>query len=80
MTKDTPVEETKLPIGTRIRFIRTLDEGPTSDRPATLFASKGEKGEVTGHNEWEGYWVKTDTWPNPFGAVLGKEFVADDSK
>ena len=66
----------RLPVGTRIRFTRTLEMGPTEDSPACLFANKDEKGEVTGHGCWEGHYVKRDAWPTPFGAQLGKDFVA----
>jgi hypothetical protein len=58
----------KLPIGTRIRFTRTLTEGPTGDHPSYLYASTGELGEITGHNDFEGYMAKTDNWPHAFGA------------
>lgn len=63
-----------LPVGTRIRFLRTLAEAPTGDHPALLYAEKGEGGEVTGHGCTEGHWVKTDKWKSPFGAVLNVEF------
>lgn len=65
-----------LPVGTKIIFLRTLDSGPTEDHPACVFASKGDAGEVTGHGCKEGYWVKRDGWPHPFGAYLGLEFEA----
>ncbi len=58
----------KLPVGTRIRFTRTLEADGTGDHPALLYAEKGELGEITGHGTREGYWVKVDSWPNPFGA------------
>ncbi len=57
----------ELPVGTRIRFTRTLDCGPTEESPALLFANKDEEGEITGHGCWEGYWVKRDAWDEPFG-------------
>jgi len=72
-------QATRLPIGTRIQFVKTLREGPTDETPAFLFAEKGEYGEVTGHNMTEGHWVKTDSWPTPFGAKLGEEFVVVES-
>ena len=58
----------KHPIGTRIRFVMTLDCGPTGDHPALLYASKGELGTITGHGTKEGYWVTADSWPHAFGA------------
>jgi hypothetical protein len=57
-----------LPIGTRIRFQRTLDKPADSDSPAQVYAWAGELGEITGYGCCEGYWVKTDRWPTPFGA------------
>ena len=66
----------RLPVGTRIRFLRTLEQGPTEESPPLLFANTGEEGEVTGHGCWEGHWVKRDAWPAPFGAVPGKDFEA----
>lgn len=57
----------KLPIGTKVRFLRTLTCAATEDHPAFLFALAGEKGEITGHDCEEGYWVKTAVNP-PFGA------------
>jgi hypothetical protein len=67
------IDVAKHPVGTRIRFTRTLDEPAGSDSPARLYATKGETGEITGHGCKEGYWVKADNWPNPFGASE-KEF------
>ena len=58
-----------LPIGTRIRFTQRLDAGPSEDHPAILYAARGATGEITGHGTKEGYWVKTDDWPHPFGAA-----------
>lgn len=57
-----------LPIGTRIRFAKRLDCGPTEDHPGFLFAERGELGEITGHGTKEGYWVKANHCPAPFGA------------
>jgi hypothetical protein len=58
----------KLRIGTSIRFTQTLREGATGDHPAFLYAEAGESGEITGYNDFEGYMVKTDSWPHAFGA------------
>lgn len=62
--------ETKfnLPVGTRIRFIKHLTEPACGDHPAREFARIGDLGEITGHDTKEGYWVKRDVWPSPFGA------------
>lgn len=62
------VDRVGLPVGTRIRFTRTLSEGPSEEHPGRLYATKGEMGWVTGHGAREGYWVKTDSWPAWFGA------------
>ncbi len=65
-----------LPIGTRIVFLRDLDAGPTEESPPVRFASRGQFGTVIRHGCKEGHWVVADGWPAPFGAELGKEFVA----
>ena len=65
-------------VGDKIRFTKTLDCGPTGDRPAMLYASKGETGEIVKVGGCrEGFWVKTDSWPEPFGAD-DTEFVKID--
>lgn len=56
------------PIGTRIRFTRRLDCGPTGDHPGFLYARRGELGRIVGHGTQEGYWVVADSWPAKFGA------------
>lgn len=72
-------DKTKLPVGTRIRFIKTLTSGPTGDHPAFLYARKGEGGVVTGHNDFQGHTVKWDGWEHAaFCAVFEEEFVVDD--
>jgi hypothetical protein len=65
----------KLPIGTRIVFLKDLTEGPSDEHPGRHYASKGDGGVVTGHDCREGHWVKWDKWPAPFGAELGTEFT-----
>jgi hypothetical protein len=62
------VLEDVLPVGTRIRFMRDLIEPACGDHPAMLFAERGGIGEITGHGCYEGYWVKWDKHPAPFGA------------
>lgn len=57
-----------LPIGTRIRFTKTLTSGPDEYSPGNLYANEGDGGEITGHDVREGYWVKWDKWPHPFSA------------
>lgn len=64
----TQPDKALLPIGTRIRFIKELSCGPCEDHPAFLYAPNNGFGEITGHNTREGYWVRWDGWPEPFGA------------
>ncbi len=66
-----------LPVGTRIKFIKSLYSGPTGDCPAFVYAEKGDGGVITGHGTPEGYWVKWDKWPHAFGASHGTEFIAE---
>jgi len=65
----------KLEIGTRIIFVKLLDSPATGDHPELVYAYKGDEGEVTGYNNFEGYWVKRDKWPAPFGAEIETEFI-----
>ena len=55
-----------LPVGTRIRFTKTLESGPDDYSPGNLYAKAGDFGTITGHGCVEGYWVKWDRWPAPF--------------
>jgi len=68
-------ENKVLPVGTKIKFLKDLTEGPCEDHPGCIFAREGEFGEVTGHDCSEGHMVKWDAWPNSFGAFYGNEFV-----
>ncbi len=62
-------ENGKLTIGTRIRFLKDLIEPPGEDHPTLLYAAKGEEGQITGYNDFEGYWVTADHYASaPFGA------------
>ena len=75
-----------LPIGTRVRFLKTLQSGPNEDGPGNLYARKGDLGTVVEHPNGakygpprEGHWVMWDKWTSaPFGAVLGEEFEATE--
>ena len=67
----------KIPIGTKITFLRTLEDGPDEDGPGNHYATEGDAGEVTGHDCPEGHWVKWEYWPHAFGAKLGIDFQAD---
>lgn len=60
----------RLPVGTRIRFTRTLDDPANEEHPHLVYAEKGETGEIVQGDRpaYEGYWVKVDHWPHPFGA------------
>lgn len=66
----------RLPIGTRIRFLRDLIEDADGDHPALLYAKRGELGTITGHGTPEGYWAKLGSWPNAFGASRDEFEVA----
>lgn len=73
------MSEEKLPVGTRIKFLQTLEQGPTEETPAFLFANKGDGGEIVsqqGFGPWD-YSVKWDLWPTSFHAKYGTEFVED---
>ena len=61
-------------VGTKIRFTKTLTEPANEDHPALQYAHKNQTGEITEIGGCqEGYWVKTDNWPHPFGCER-KEF------
>lgn len=60
-------------VGTRIRFTKTIDDGPLCDHAPRLHALVGQLGTITGHGTKEGYWVKADGNDNAFG-VGSKEF------
>lgn len=65
----------KLPIGTRIQFVKQLDADATGDHPAIIYARKDEHGSIVSYEAKEGYLVKTDNWPASFGAIHKEEFV-----
>jgi hypothetical protein len=73
-------DKKQLPVGTRIRFVKSLYGAASGDWPACIYARKGDGGIVTGHNEFEGHWVKWDKWPHAFGAKYGLEFVEEVSQ
>ena len=64
----------KLPVGTKIRFLRDIIEGETVFRPAQIYAKEGELGEVVRQNELYGHSVKTYDSPKVFVASIGTEF------
>ena len=61
------------PVGTRIKFKRTLTSDANEESPGYTYARKGDLGRITGHGCWEGYWCKWDKWPNAFG-IEEKDF------
>ena len=69
-----------LPVGTQIRFTQTLEEPASGEHPHLIYAERGELGEITGHGTREGYWVKTDSWPNAFGAARDEFEAAKESR
>ncbi len=66
-----------LPVGARIRFIKSIYGDATGDYPACVYAEKGDGGVVTGHDTPEGHWVKWDKWPLAFGAEYGFDFTEE---
>lgn len=65
-----------LKVGTKIRFLRTLTARANEDHPDIEYAHYNETGEITEVGGCrEGYWVKTDGWPNAFGCE-SKDFEA----
>jgi len=64
-----PTNETpEIAVGQRIRFLHTLQSDADEESPGCLFARKGSMGTVTRVGGcWEGYWVRTDHWAQPFG-------------
>lgn len=61
-----------LPVGTRIRFTKTLTEPANEDHPDIVFAKAGDFGVITGHGTKEGYWAKWEHWPHAFGVSDGE--------
>ena len=70
-------EQRLLPVGTRIRFVKSLYGDATEDSPACVYAKMGDGGVVTGHGTPEGHWVEWDEWPHAFGAEHGVEFITE---
>ena len=68
----------KLPVGTRVRFLREVSQGPTEEAPPLLFAPKDGLGTVSEdkYGCWEGHMVRWDGWPHALGARLGVDFEA----
>ena len=66
----------KLPIGTRIRFVKDLYEPANEDHPPLMFAVKDQTGVVQGYCGHEGHFVETRSGIK-FGASYGTEFVED---
>ncbi len=62
-------------VGDRIRFLRTLDCGPTGEHPAYIYAEKGDYGHITEVGGcWEGFWVKWDGWKHAAFGCEAKDF------
>ena len=74
MTEDTR----QIEVGTRIRFLKTLEEGPTGDHPALIYAVKGDLGTITEVGGCkEGFWAKWDKWPHAFGCSRDEFEIAE---
>ncbi len=67
------MEKLLIPVGTRIKFTKTMRRAACEDAPEQVFAYVGEHGAIVGHGTKEGYWAVTDAWPNEFG-VSDEEF------
>lgn len=72
-------EKRTVPIGTRIKFVKTLTCGATEDHPPFLYAWEGDEGVVVSHDCYEGHMVKWDHWNEPFGSVIDEEFIEIDN-
>ena len=70
-------KKVRLPIGTRIKFLKELSSGPDEYSPGNLYAEKDSTGVVFRHGGWEGHMVKWDDWDAEFGAIYGEEFIID---
>ena len=70
-------KKVKLPVGTRIKFVKELSSGPDEYSPGNLYAEEGGTGEVLHHDCSEGHFVKWDKWKAGFGAEYGTEFLKD---
>lgn len=68
-------DETLLPKGTRIVFLKNLTSEANGDSPGFIYAKKDQFGVVTAHGCPEGHWVRWDGWDAAFGAELGKDFI-----
>ncbi len=55
-----------LPVGTCIRFTKTLTAAADEDHPELIYCTKGELGEITGNHLAQGYAARVYTWPNSF--------------
>ena len=72
---DMPTETTNIKPGQRIRFLRTLDRGPTEDSPACIYAKKGDCGTIEKVGGcWEGFWVYWDGWKHASFGCERKDF------
>lgn len=58
----------QLPVGTRIRFLRTLDAPANEETPPKIYAYAGQLGRIVGGQTKEGYAVISDGCKHWFGA------------
>ena len=71
----------QLPVGTRIRFKRTLGAPANEEHPNIVYAYGGEFGEITGHGCKEGYWAEVYRWRDaPFGCSREEFTVESDDE
>jgi hypothetical protein len=65
--------------GDRIRFTKNLDALATGDRPAQVYANRGQLGRITQvGGSTEGYWAVADGWPVAFGVAADEFEVVKD--
>jgi len=67
-------EDSRIRVGTRIKFLKALEEGNTEESPACIFAEKGDTGKIVSYTRMDTYLVAWDKWPNPFYAKSGSDF------
>lgn len=65
--------DTAVKPGTKIRFLKRIEEGPDDYAPGCLFCDKDEIGEIVGKSLHFDYVVKSNDYPYEF-SVMREEF------
>ena len=68
----------RLPVGTKVKFIKDLIEPANEEHPSLLFAVKYQAAIVNGYCCHEGHMVQVEGRP-PFGASYGTEFIESEA-